>query len=428
MRSAGRQLTACFYGDDFTGAADALLQYGRAGLRARLVVDPGLIGAAAAEGLDVLGVAGVARALPSERIAREIEPVLDALAWLEPRFLQYKVCSTFDSSPERGSIGRACEVARDRFPGRPIPVLAAQPGLGRYTLFSNHFARAGDGLVYRLDEHPTMSVHPVTPARDANLVRVLAAQAPELEVGALDLLGLRGGGGRGLAAEEGDVIVVDAIDDSDLVRVGAAIWAGAGPDPLFVVGSGGLSRGLATQLRGPVPAVGELGEVGAMLALAGSASPDTRRQVGAATRAGWAAFALPEVWRDGGEELLDQVVETIAAGRSVVVHPGSATPGTGVVKVGEEIGDALARLLGATAAETSLRRVLVAGGDTCGSVFQRLDVDAFELIGDVSEVPVCRVSSRVPGLDGIEVALKGGQIGAVDLFDRARAGQGVALR
>lgn len=437
--SAGRRLTSCFYADDFTGAADVLLQYARAGLRARLIADPQRIQEEADRGddLDVLGVAGVARSLPSELIADEIGPILDSFLSLEPRFIQYKVCSTFDSSCARGSIGRACEVARERFGAGRIPVLAAQPDLGRYTVFSNHFARGGDGVVYRLDEHPAMSVHPVTPARDANLVRVLADQAPGLDVRALDITQLRAEGTPAIGAGEGDVVVLDAIDNDDLARVGRDIWATDGQGPAFAVGSGGLSRGIAGQLPGAAPLPGTLAPVEVMLALAGSASPETHRQVEAAVQAGWAAFALPLSSPDPCEEILDRVVETIASGRSVVVHTasgshsagdlaGSAT--TGDAAVSELIGDALARLLHATAAETGVRRVLVAGGDTCGSVFRKLKVDAFELVGTVSHVPMCRVTSCAPALDGIEVALKGGQIGAVDLFERTRAGAGEALR
>lgn len=464
--SAGRRLTSCFYADDFTGAADVLLQYARAGLRARLIADPQRIQEEADRGddLDVLGVAGVARSLPSELIADEIGPILDSFLSLEPRFIQYKVCSTFDSSCARGSIGRACEVARERFGAQRIPVLAAQPDLGRYTVFSNHFARGGDGVVYRLDEHPAMSVHPVTPARDANLVRVLADQAPGLDVRALDITQLRAEGTPAIGAGEGDVVVLDAIDNDDLARVGRDIWATYGQAPAFAVGSGGLSRGIAGQLPGAAPLPGTPAPVEVMLALAGSASPETHRQVEAAVQAGWAAFALPLSSPDPCEEILDRVVETIASGRSVVVHTasgshsagdlaGSVTAGdarraittgdaprptttgdaprpatTGDAAVSELIGDALARLLHATAAETGVRRVLVAGGDTCGSVFRKLKVDAFELVGTVSHVPMCRVTSRAPALDGIEVALKGGQIGAVDLFERTRAGVGEALR
>jgi len=85
------------------------------------------------------------------------------------------VCSTFDSSPGVGSIGKAAEIGREVFGGRFVPVVAGVPYLRRYTLFGHHFAASGD-RVYRLDRHPTMSQHPVTPMAEADLLRHLAWQ------------------------------------------------------------------------------------------------------------------------------------------------------------------------------------------------------------------------------------------------------------
>ena len=60
-----------------------------------------------------------------------------------------------------------------------VPVLAAAPTLGRYTIFGNHFARFGigsAGAIYRLDRHPSISRHPVTPMTEADLRLHLAKQ------------------------------------------------------------------------------------------------------------------------------------------------------------------------------------------------------------------------------------------------------------
>ena len=62
-----------------------------------------------------------------------------------PLFL-YKVCSTFDSSPEVGSIGRAIEVGREVFSSKFVPILAAAPRFGRYTLFGHHFVAFGEDI------------------------------------------------------------------------------------------------------------------------------------------------------------------------------------------------------------------------------------------------------------------------------------------
>ena len=101
----------------------------------------------------------------------------------------YKVCSTFDSSPHVGNIGRAAEIGKRVFGATFVPILVGAPPLKRYTCFGNLFA-AVDGVVYRIDRHPTMKCHPVTPMREADL-RVHLKQQTELSIGLLDVLQLR---------------------------------------------------------------------------------------------------------------------------------------------------------------------------------------------------------------------------------------------
>ena len=53
-----------------------------------------------------------------------------ALGWLTARdaaLCHYKVCSTFDSSPAIGSIGRAIEIGRAVFGEAPVPLLLGAP-------------------------------------------------------------------------------------------------------------------------------------------------------------------------------------------------------------------------------------------------------------------------------------------------------------
>ncbi|MFX5817302.1 four-carbon acid sugar kinase family protein, partial [Acinetobacter baumannii] len=82
--------------------------------KARLYIKipaPQAFAAAAAE-LDVVGIAGPARALSPEAIEAELAPAFAALAGLQPQLVQYKICSTFDSSPTTGSFGKVIEVAK----------------------------------------------------------------------------------------------------------------------------------------------------------------------------------------------------------------------------------------------------------------------------------------------------------------------------
>src|SRR3546814_8091875 len=60
--------------------------------------------------------------------------------------------------------------------GGVVPIVVGAPHLGRYVVFGNLFAVAGGDEVFRIDRHPTMARHPVTPMHEADLRRHLAAQ------------------------------------------------------------------------------------------------------------------------------------------------------------------------------------------------------------------------------------------------------------
>jgi len=400
-------LAACFYADDVTGATDALLQFERCGLRGRLRLDRG-DPCEDAEAVDVVGVAGAARGLPTERIEAEVRPALEAFAQLAPRVVQYKVCSTFDSSAGIGSIGRACEVAADVLDARTIPVAAAQPELGRYTLFSHHFARDADGVVHRLDRHPTMARHPVTPMRESNLVEVLREQTARLPVRGVDIVAVRG---RSAWSEEPGAVVLDGLDDADLERAGDIVWGQATDAPAFAVGSGGLSMGLARRAtrahaREPAP----LAAVPAVLAVSGSCAPQTAEQVRHALASGWEGIRADA----DPDSAIDRALAALDAGRSVVVYSAPE------LEAPADLDALLASFLAAALEATSVRRFVLAGGDTAGGVLRHLRAEAAELAGLAAGLPVCRLLSRRPELDGVEVVLKGGQVGESDVFERVR--------
>ena len=64
------------------------------------------------------------------------------------------------------------------------------PNLGRYQIFGNLFARSGlDTEPFRLDRHPTMRQHPITPMAEADVRQHLALQT-NVNVGLVDVLRL----------------------------------------------------------------------------------------------------------------------------------------------------------------------------------------------------------------------------------------------
>jgi len=72
-----------------------------------------------------------------------------------------------------------------------------------------------------------------------------------------------------------------------------------------------------------------------------------------------------------------------------------------------------------------IRRVCVAGGDTCSHAARHLDIIALEMITPlVPGGPLCRASTRDPRLDGLEIVLKGGQVGEEDYYGLILRGRG----
>jgi uncharacterized protein YgbK (DUF1537 family) len=201
--------------------------------------------------LEAVGVAGDSRAMTPDEMQQHLPAVFDALAALGAPILHYKVCSTFDSGPAIGSIGRVMQIARARFPSSLLPIVAATPRLSRWCLFGHLFARSGtDGQVYRLDRHPIMSVHPVTPMRESELARHLGQQCG-LAIGSLPFdrydLGTDAVAAHldALRERKVDAVVLDAAHDGHMTQVGGLLESEARRhDPLFVVGSSGVEYAL----------------------------------------------------------------------------------------------------------------------------------------------------------------------------------------
>ncbi|GAA3546028.1 four-carbon acid sugar kinase family protein [Nonomuraea rosea] len=404
-----------FVADDFTGATDALWQFRRFGLTGSLVTDVAELHSRD----DVIGLATTARA--SGDPAAVVLPAFRALAELGPLVIQYKVCSTFDSSPSCGSIGAVvAALHREGLARRPVPVLAAQPELGRYTWFGTHFVRVGDE-VHRLDRYPPMRDHPVTPATEADLRLRLTEQGAG-PVGWLpaDPTGEAYSARSGDSGPLGDAaFVADAMTEAHVRALGRLLLADrSGEGPLWCVGSGGLSYALASAQHTTPPVSGRgdggggvLGPVAPVLVVSGSRSAITARQIDTAERAGWLVL-------DASPDVVALAEDSLRAGRHTIVQT-TRGPARDPAAIG--------RLLGRVAAHAVrsglVRRLVVAGGDTSGQVVAALGARSLDVVATLAAGgPVCVLSAEDPACDGLEVALKGGQVGGTDYFLRAAAG------
>src|SRR5688572_23342697 len=119
------ELLLTYYGDDFTGSTDALEALSRGGVRTVLFMEPPtrelvaayLATSDGAQGPAAVGLAGMSRAMTPEEMDEALPPAFEALKRLGAPLCHYKVCSTFDSAPHVGSIGRATEIGREVFEG-----------------------------------------------------------------------------------------------------------------------------------------------------------------------------------------------------------------------------------------------------------------------------------------------------------------------
>jgi uncharacterized protein YgbK (DUF1537 family) len=412
-----------FFADDLTGASDVLAQAHRHGLDAALVLDP----RAGLPDTEVVGVAGIARSLGGEALDAEIRAGLAPLAAVSDLgVLLYKVCSTFDSSPTRGSIGRGIELLAEAFPGHgPVPVAPAQPDFGRYTAFSNHFGRSGQA-VHRLDRHPVMSCHPATPMHEADLRRVLACQLP----GAPELPSVQlPAHAAGSFAEQWQTcrrksvpaFVVDAVTEADMDRVATALQAETKTGPALVVGSGGVMAALA-RARGTAEPAGppEATAVGPVLVVSASASPLTAAQIADAVEHDWTDIAVPPPGTSPDTAWVERGLDALRAGHHVVAHTTRGTdderfrPGGDPRAVAERLGELVDRAV----SEAHTRDVMICGGDTSSHTLATLDVQQLRVVDQFVPVgPACRTDDGSV-LRGCRLVLKGGQVGPPDIFRR----------
>ena len=392
MMGAAGPPSIVFYGDDFTGATDALGTAARAGLRTLLFLAvPGDAQLQRAGALDCIGIAGAARSMAPDAMRAELAPVAALFRRVGAQVLHYKCCSTFDSAPEVGSIGVAVATLRAAVAQPWVAVIGGQPELQRYCLFGNLFAAAGyGGAVCRIDRHPTMSRHPVTPMHEADLRRHLALQGFE-GVQSLPYLAYA----RAAASVQADI--------ETLVEQGAEAI-------LFDV----------AQQRAPTAPVSVAAANGPVLVLAGSLSPVTARQVAAARSYDVVqldARALAEAAPSHLDAVALQLSARLAAGRHVLActAPGAADPEVPALALAKAGGLLLARVLAAV----PLKRVGVAGGDTSSHAVQALDAWGLSYLAALSPgAALCRLHSDAPALDGCEILLKGGQMGDADVFER----------
>ena len=426
-----------FYGDDFTGSTDVLDALASNGIETVLfLAAPTERQRAAFPHAKAIGIAGSSRSQTPEWMDKHLPQLFRALKDLNSPITHYKTCSTFDSAPHIGNIGRALELGYELFASDFIPVVVAAPHLGRYVLFSNLFADAG-GQIYRIDHHLTMRNHPITPMQEADLRRHLAIQTA-IPISSIDIRAFEADTlEQALAAQLNagfKVILFDGLDEATAAQTGRLLWSQAEGKRSFAVGSSGLTYALihewrARNLIAPAPTFmapcTQKESTRPIVVLSGSCSPATAAQIEWAITHGFMGIALDPVAlvsensEVASRTYLQCATEALRRGQSIVLY--TALGSTQAEVQGEALGTCMGLLLRELILATGVRRVAMAGGDTSSHAIAQLGLQALTFAARLQPgAPLCRAHSPNAAFDGLELVLKGGQIGTPDFFGRIR--------
>ncbi|MFP3569123.1 3-oxo-tetronate kinase [Paraburkholderia sp. SIMBA_030] len=421
-----RALLGCI-ADDFTGATDLANMLVRGGMRTVQT-----IGVPASNEIieaDALVVALKSRTIPA---ADAVAQSLAALDWLRAqgcRQFFFKYCSTFDST-DAGNIGPVTDALLDALSADPEAsaftiACPAFPENGR-TIYRGHLF-VGDTLL----NESGMENHPLTPMRDANLVRVLQRQT-ESKVGLVRYDAVA----KGVSAvrESFDALcndgvrmaIADAVSDADLYVLGEAC-----ADLALITGGSGVALGLPGNFRragllAEQTDAAQLPRVeGLSVVLAGSASKATNAQV-AAWRETRSSFRIDPLAVARGEPVVEQALafaeEHFDKAQPVLIY-ATATPDEvkaaqrelGVNEAGHLVETTLASIARGLR-ERGVRKFVVAGGETSGAVVQALDVHTLRIGAQIDPgVP----ATATTGAEPLALALKSGNFGTTDFFEKA---------
>jgi uncharacterized protein YgbK (DUF1537 family) len=356
-----------------------------------------------------------------------VDESLFALAWLRRagcRQFFFKYCSTFDST-DAGNIGPVADALIAALGCGFALACPAFPANAR-SVYQGYLFVGGTLLNESGMEH-----HPLTPMKDANLVRVLSRQTDgtvglvpyaTVEQGAMAIRQAM----TALKEQGRRYAIVDAVSDAHLLAIGEA----AEHHPLITGGSG-IAMGLPANFRRN-GLLGESGDAASLPALsghaavlAGSCSRATLAQLGMARELAPMLQLDPMAQPD-----ITSMTATARAwvadklGDKPVIIAASAPPEQVAAlqrKLGREAAGALIEQTLAHIAEDlvarGVRRLVVAGGETAGAVVSRLAVRSLQIGAEID--PGVPWTYAEGGAYPLLLALKSGNFGARDFFIKA---------
>lgn len=416
--------------DDLTGATDLANNLVRAGMR--VVQAIGVPDQPHIAGADAVVIALKSRTIPApDAVAQS----LHACRWLRSqgaRQIYFKVCSTFDSSPQ-GNIGPVIEALMDELHCDFSIATPAFPDASR-TVFQGHLF-VGSLLL----SDTGMRNHPLTPMTDSNLVRFLQSQLDpqhKRKVGLIDFQtvadspdAIRQRIGQ-LRAQGISIAIADAIGNQDLLRLGAAL-----ADAPLVTAASGLALGLpASWGFAPSHTSSQLPPASGRKAIvAGSCSTATNDQVKHFIGTGGNAHAINplELAADFDAQVgaaLAWVDDCWARDPALPLLVYSTADPAGVNSVQQRLGihqagEIIERALSAIArglVERGTGQLILAGGETAGACIHALQIKLLHIGPQIDPgVPWCYASFAAHRPGGLHLALKSGNFGTQDFFAKA---------
>jgi 3-oxoisoapionate kinase len=447
-----------FYGDDFTGSTDAMEALTMNGVKTILFLHPpdeSLLENERFREFQAIGIAGISRALTPREMESELYPAFRSLKKANVEICHYKTCSTFDSAPEVGSIGKAIEIGLHVFQNQRFsPLVVGVPTLKRYTVFGNHFATMED-ITHRLDRHPIMSKHPMTPMDEADLRKHLSRQTTT-EIESMNVLELSGStieierilDSKLQENHNPKVMLFDVLTQEMLTKIGKLLINEIQNNPLFAIGSSGVEYALTAawkesgQYGLSEPQWPSLSPTAPLFVVSGSCSLVTEKQINYSLEHNFFGMKVdsselinPKTRAETCLKIIREATQQLENGIDVVIYTALGPNDTSIESTKDHLvmtggkstdtskllGEQLGKITKEVIKKTNIKRVLVAGGDTSGYVTKNLEIIAMEMIKPITPgAPLCKTYSANPIYDGLEITLKGGQMGSADFFVKVK--------
>ncbi|MDF0584065.1 3-oxo-tetronate kinase [Bradyrhizobium yuanmingense] len=404
--------------DDLTGGMETAAMLVAAGIECGFVTDPDLVGSCG--DVPAIVIAQKTRVIPANIAVGMTAKATRALLARDVRQIFFKYCATFDST-DQGNIGPVSDLLMQLTSAEYTAFCPASPALRR-TFYNGHLF-LGTELI---SDSPKRN-DPLTPMTDPDLVRVLQRQT-RAKVGLLAHSQVDAGAdsaGRVIAeatARGTRYFIADAIYDRDLNTLATLTC-----DWKLMTGNATIvqhypdiwkARGLVAADRSP-PRLRAVGGGGAVLA--GSCAERTLEQLAEFEK----SHPLHRINLMNAEDVAATVGDALdwarpRLGRGPVGFATSGAPEA--VKMAQqrygregaaELAETILGRLAVSLRGVGVRRFVVAGGETSGSIVEQLGIRRLR-VGPYGGPGIGTAVTEDE--DPVALCLKSGKLGPVDLF------------